>query len=359
MKTDGTTIWAEFRRGLSQPSIIACAGMLAVLVATAAAAILLVTPRNVASMNPGLLMSDPYDGYALLTCRALAAQRGGLPPDAVVLVGTSALEYAVSSEAELGGIIGRVAGRDVHAEVLAGPAMTLWEFAALVENLPDGFHGDLVVCLTPLSLAADAAEFRRLATSFRLGFDSPYVRTKAGEFGLPLPRTTGIYFLDQAPFFAARLGSIRNLVLGPTRVGRKYDDRPQLPDPSRQERLARNLTAQLERLAPRGNLGISALEDVVRIARGRGARSVVVVNNVLNPEMVSLLPPKPLQECRDLLRRFSEAQKVEVWDLDEEVDAQPEEFYDWVHLRPEGARARFTAALGKRLGDMLRAEGRP
>jgi hypothetical protein len=225
--------------------------------------------------------------------------------------------------------------------------------AAVLENLPAGFRGAVVINVTPIGLAPDANYLRRITTNPRLGFSSPYIRRAAAEAGIEMRPLTGVYLLDNAPFFAARVACVRNILTGPRAVGRLYDDRPQLPDPGRWRRMNDFFAEYARGIETQGEAAFGTLADIVALCRERGATTIALLESVLNTRATDEWPAESLALYDAMMREFVEAHAVERWDLSAETGATPDDYVDWVHLKPGGARDRYTRALAQRLAGIV------
>lgn len=216
------TALANFRRGLTSPSMTSTVLALAiplVLVATA----ILIGDRLIRGGHYEYLMSDPFDVYAKVGHEVMEFQASDRP--GAVLLGDSLMVYCVDEDL-LPDIVKETSGvAEIEAHLLATPNQSTYEMAAIVDAA-DLSPGSVV--LVGLSLGVVSKQtgsepesiLVKILKNPRLPFQSAVLDEEARLAGVKPPFRTGIYAFDNAGFYIARKTVfVKHLLAGPAPYG--------------------------------------------------------------------------------------------------------------------------------------------
>ncbi len=331
-------------RGLTRPSAAALIGIALMLPAAFALSALLLTPRGLASLDPGSLMVDGRDEDAYLTLRALQLRCSDFPGPFVLIGGTSSLRECVLDADAMARQVGKRAGRPVRVFELCGGGVNLWEAAALLDQCPAGRPAVVVLGLSPAMLSHDRDRVRRFMTRRRTGVDSPVFRDQMRAFGLSPADPTGLYFFDQRRFLTPRAVSLKNLLLGPRQPVRHYFlGRGPWTDLD-WDRHADRMRQTADGFDANGGQNLDALERILRgLGRDRRLR-IVLVEMPMHPRMQATIAG-PLERFRGRVGQLADRLGAPFVRLDERAGTAPGDFADYTHLRHREAMARCQAAL--------------
>lgn len=194
----------ELWRGLTEPSLAAVSAAIALALTLFGVCALTITPEMIAD---GTFVTFAGDDEAAITAAALSQAKTPLNRVNVVLIGSSASREALENvhgvELRVGPLLG-IDGRDVTFRALTAGALTHVNAAALIDTLPPGFHGLVVLEISERNLALDQQESVWPRVGPRLPLDSPLHDQLLGRLGVPAPRRTGNLFIDHHDFFLAR-----------------------------------------------------------------------------------------------------------------------------------------------------------
>mgnify|MGYP002620614322 FL=1 len=360
MKTDGGNstsrgVLAEFLRGATQPSLAGLIGIIVVASGLFAACLVFITPRNIARIDPGYLMTSRYDSWVVHSSTVLSLAEFGVEPGTrpVALFGTSALHHAVTSVEELGDQIEGLTDQRVRVYPLWSDALWVWDITNAIGMLPDEFPGVVVLSLSALSFCREGEGIDRLNTQPRAAYTSEQLREEMRIQGVEPRGLTGIYFLDESRFFTVRLSAVRNIVFGPRRQGRLFDGQNQLPDPTRWDRIMAAMNSRLEQYDAAHGQVFDAVGRIIDALHSRGAR-VVICEPPINPYAMTRMDQAVFEKHRVNMRSFASERGIEYWDLRSDVPLPEAEFNDdWTHLTKGAGREAYTAELGKRIARLL------
>lgn len=360
MSTDGAgstfrEVLAEFVRGATRPSGAGLIGIVLVASGLFAACLVFITPRNIARIDPGYLMTSRYDSWVVHSSHVLSLAEFGVEPGTtpVAVFGTSALHHAVTSPEELADQVGGITGRSVRVYPLWSDALWVWDITNAVGMLPDDFPGVVVISLSALSFCREGEGIDRLNTQPRAAYTSEQLREEMRIQGVEPRALTGIYFLDESRFFTVRLSAVRNIILGPRRQGRLFDGQNQLPDPTRWDRIMSAMNARLEQYDAAHTQVFDAVGRIIDALHARGAL-VAICEPPINPYAMTRMDRAVFDRHRVNMRSFAAEHGIEYWDLRSDVPLAESEFNDdWTHLTKGAGREAYTAELGNRIARLL------
>jgi hypothetical protein len=344
---------ADFLAGLVRPSAIALGvASLVVLVATGALLAILVPSRLTHGLDR-YLFGVGDDEYVQVTMDVLRLRSRSSGAPLVAIVGASVGMGAIL-ERDLARVLRSEMAPDVEVREFATARQTLWESAAIIEMIPRGTAGALILEVGPSRFTRTADDLDSLYRRPRLGFRSALLDRAARRAGFRPPPLTGIYALDNRLFIAPRL---------PTALRNVIKDRLGLPLPTYRYRYPNRVaeadlwneiaTRVSDRFVDyqklmRSNLPV--LDSLIALVRARTRMTVVVLEHPMNPRFVrDWLGPSLYRYHRSQLRRFAATRGVAYLELQPALDFAESDFYDWAHLKTAAIARRFTQALADTL----------
>ena len=343
--------------GVTRTSLLTVAGVVLFAAAQLAALCLLITPDRMARMNPGLMMAGPHDFDVQATVAAQRVARTAPPSTGVVLVTTSSGRHAIADEASFAEELSKLTGREVRFDLVASGRQSVWQLVQILDQLPETFSGVVLVTVGPSRFAKGREALARELRWPRLGLDSNWLRDEVTRAGLPSQWQTGVYFLDQGRFFAARRRQIvRNAILGgPTYQLHRFNF-PGRASEARWEQLLPEFDRRMDQaLGEEGALTRSVLERTIARVRERADVQIALVEATRHPRIVAMYGsryPRYRQEVAEMAARAD----VPLWQLDAEAGITASDFYDWTHLGSQPARSRYQSVLARRTANLLAAK---
>ena len=150
----GGSTWADFVRGLTEPSVFSVTTALATMSVIFLLCCLIFNANFAASERYRYLMADGYDTQTYVTHKILT--RASQPGPAIVVLGTSVTIRCIESEAALSALVEDASGTHLPTYDFATDAQSIWEMVAITARRPPGPDGILVIGLSPGLLAMDA-----------------------------------------------------------------------------------------------------------------------------------------------------------------------------------------------------------
>lgn len=345
--------WTAFWQAASTPSLAVLAAIVALAGAQFGAILLWLTPERIVAAGHGLWMNDPWDHSAYVTVEALSMQRADPRTPAIAVVGSSSMRHVFEDHDAFRERLSNELAQPVRMHFLAAGGQSLWESELLLDHLPDGFRGTVVIGVHPGRAIYDGAALTAWMEQPRLGLDSSSTRKLRDRLGLPQKDPSGFYFLDHMPFIAARRGAIaRNLLTGPqpyARHGRQIEAPLSVETAAIRDAGAPSVMQHWERDGTRGAEALQRLSERLTAA----GVDVVVAFSPLHPN-VEARHPESLARFRRLMRKSALAAGASVLDLNAEAALRETDFRDAFHLNTSGGRARCENALASELTERLR-----
>lgn len=352
--------WSAFLAGACAPS--AAALFLAALICAGwiVACARLVTPRWVVR-HESLLTTGRRDEFPQLASRALGLRLSHPREPLVVLIGDSSLREAVTSEADLSRRLGERAGRPTSAALLAAGGVTILDELALTDQILAGRpRGVVVLEVSQYDLCLDPINVRRSPgdATHDFPFESPSRRDELRQMGVPVGPLTHNLFLDGRRFFASRVDRLVSLRHDRYLVRQHlFEGRGGWTERDWHAREAAEKVCRWE-AGYRRNRDANFAIYARLLARLRSAGlHPCLLRMVENPRNAQVCGPPgaPLRgEYQADLRAFAATQGVPLLDdLERAAGLDPADFGDYVHLRADAARQRYTAALADRLAPVV------
>ena len=205
--------WQSFLRGTTRPSVSALLIVAFVFFIILSSYLFLLTADVMGGPVHRYFMDGEFDSQTIVTYRALSMKDASSP--LVVILGTSVIIRCVLDEQTLASSIALHTSNKPVVYNLSADGQNTWEMAALVDCIPQGLSGVLVVGMTPSLLTFDSERLGLSITKPKLGFVSPSLDQEARRAGITPPIRTGIYSYDNAHYFLAhRRNLVFNLVSG-------------------------------------------------------------------------------------------------------------------------------------------------
>lgn len=333
-----------FLQGLVTPS------PLALLLALAVAASLLLsltrlTAGHVAMVadwfgrTPNVQALDVY----LVTGRALRLRASHPDRPGLVMLGGSTTRESFES-----GLADALLAQGPHpASVtdLTGSGQALLDSLTLADMLPQGFRGVVVLGVNPIRVGKPIN--RSTLTFPRYGVPSPTLREEGARLGLPLPRLTGAYALDERAFLIRMWGDMTSNVHALFRThGAPRRHWYRNAKPFREAALQRHFALTRQALAGYDRSVAASIGMMGRLAARLRRQHVqlVVLEAPVNPRFVreSIGMPAYQHHVAEM-RAFAAANRIPYLNFSRTV--QVPDFYDWGHLRNPAATARQTREL--------------
>ncbi|MCB9685947.1 MAG: hypothetical protein H6738_03045 [Alphaproteobacteria bacterium] len=331
-----------------RPSGSTLLGALAVFLGWWALLLGLVRPDVLARVDERWLLAGPDDDYGHLTHLVLQLQRVTWGSDTLLVLGPSSTREGITSAEALGAEVTRRVGRPVATYLLAADAETPFEYAAILDAMPDGFRGVVVLGVSPSLVARSHVERVQRATDRRdlaLGWRSADRDAALARVGVATPRPTGMYVLDVQDFLLPR-------ALVPIRVlaGRQPAYAPHRSPPPRTtlDASIRNLGGKISHYAEGKEIAFPLLWQVMErfAARSTDVRFVLCEQPEWRELYAHTVGPERMESYRNHLERLAERRPDTVV-LDPGVGLSTDDFADLIHLATDRGRERYTDGLAR------------
>lgn len=347
------TNFRAFVEGATRPSLAACAGTLVLVLVQLVLFCTVFSESFVAGLRPSALMLHEHDWRALVTVKSLALKHRDSTQSVVVCTGDSTIMAALEDPDRIGVDLASEAG-PVPFEFLATGAQSLWETVIVLDQLPNDFHGVVVISVNPLRLTDSMAMLERSLDVPRLALSSDAFDREVKLAGLtPLPRY-GVYLLDQSHWFALRASLvIKSLVVAvEPNVHSFMNELPVWDEDTWNDNiLAVQQLQQLDRMPKRFEL----LERTVRRMQLRDKVRVALLNVPLNPRIVAKVA-KSIDQYDLRMAELVKRTGVTYWQLADEVSLSADDYFDPGHLSNVEARRQCQHILTRRIKRLLLSE---
>ncbi len=342
----------EFREGLLRPSRASLAGILIVAVAWFVVAAAAVTPEFVAVRGAPVLERLRDGGR--ITCSALRLRSSKERPPTVILIGASGFRRALTRPEDVAARLSARVGRQIEVVDLTVGGMTVWEAASLMDCVPSGFHGVVVISFGPTMLSYSPEDLAKRAGKIRFGLDTEAHDEELRRAGFEPPRRTGIYFIDHLDFLLAHRATWPHLLRKPsTRLGRINPWRP-VRHGARSDRHRARIRARLDDYEVTREPCLATLGRAFDRLRERGVEEIVYVTPPRNPAHEgTTYPIHILEDLVPRVRGFGEEHDLTLLVPGPETTLRAEDFFDECHLQDLEAVKRYTSLFVERLAPSI------
>lgn len=350
----------EFWRGLTEPSLAAVGVAVALALSLFGICAFTITPAMIAD---GTFVTFAGDDEAALTAAALAQPKIPLNRVNLVLIGSSASREALENvhgvELRVGPLLG-INGRDVTFRALTAGALTHVNAAALIDSLPPGFHGLVVLEISERNLALDQEESVRPRVGPRLPLDSPLHDQLLERLGAPPPRRTGNLFIDHHDFFLARPAVLELLWRGPIEPAfHQIDDFPE-PTAAQWERIAAQAGEWMADYDERSPINLDLYQWLIGQLKARPKVGVALLQAMRNPDVSAKAYAEPAAAAmwaryRADVDALAARTGVPIWRIGEDAAIEGSMYRDGAHIVVPEGRRRFTEDFARRVADWCAA----
>lgn len=312
-----------------------------------------ITPDFVARVDEGYLVYSPIDDFAMVTKVALKIERSDPETLQLVFAGPSTTRESVLDDRRMEADLERLVGEPVRFWLAASSWQSFWETAAVVDHLPEGYRGAVLIGITPGRLSRSVDFLARLLDKPQMALDSPSFDREVELAGLPVPEKTGIYLWDHARFFAARRAALWRLLRGPMPYHRnRYADRPRWTDAHWQQwesEVASRWGANMQKCK---DANLAVLDRILNRLDAQGIPSALV-HTPMDEARLMAVGPDWYPVYINAVQRYAAQRGVPFWDLNEQVGVTTDDFFDWGHFRRRKTQLRYQAALAQKVGPLL------
>jgi hypothetical protein len=344
--------WPAFREGATKASLPGVIGVVLLAGLHFATILLVVTEDRVAAWPHETWMDNPQDHHAYVTVEALRMQRAEVAELGVAVVGSSSIRHAFEDHFAFRDRLTEAMDEPVRLHFLPTGAQSLWESALLLDYLPEGFRGAVVIGVHPGRTVFDEAALSEWLANPRIGLQSETRVALRERLGLPRRDSTGSYWVDNIGFFSARQAVVlRNLWWGAPRYEQHSVRVGRPASPEARAVLASGMAETMESWERGGSEGSRALEQLVSGLVARGIE-VVVTFEPLHPN-VRTLHPAVFARFREMTVESAQAGGASVLDLGESARLLDREFRDVFHLFSSGPRERCEDVLAVEIARAL------
>jgi hypothetical protein len=339
--------------GMRRPSVVGTIGALVVVLIQLVVCCVVITPRTLARIPAGYMVDNQYDVFTHATFLTHQMHYSPAKELGVLLVGSSTLREAIVDDESMAQALTESMGVPVDFFRVPSGWQSLWETVAVVDHLPAGFRGVIVVGIDPGRMGRPRELLQWWLETPLLAIDSPHFREEIRLAGLEPPRRTGIFLLDHARFFSARKNIPLRLVGGPIEPVTHFTH---LLDPWSEERWQQVEAGELDEwmagFTSNGQANMAIVQRLIEREHRRG-NQVVLLETPLHPRARRACG----QAYDDYLlemQQFAQQQAVPFWRLDDEAQITEEDFMDFVHLSTHTSQLRFQTVLMNKLEPVLR-----
>jgi hypothetical protein len=342
--------------GLTTPTIGGWLGSLCFAVAEFWFLCLFLSPKTLAEIEPRYLMESSRDDYARVSLALARLHASSSKSPQVVYTGSSQAKWALTSWRDdlLSRDLSRRAGFKVDFHDCTSDLQHYEDTLFVIDQLPQTFRGLVVVAID--DHRDSRADVRRFKHERWIGDSAPDYEEAQGVRGVPHDHT-GIFFLDHLGFFASRR-------IAAVRIGFPFDN----PYPNQlgfrdgdreKKKMKRDLKV---RLATKWRGPPPALTNaaplLVAITDRLQARGIPVVffDPPRNPLRLEVEAER-VDAYDTEIPLVIEGLGAEYWQFDQELDLQPDDFSDAVHVKSEAARKKFQGTLFDRIASRLAGAG--
>lgn len=345
------TFWA----GLTQPSVLSVSTLLVTAVALLGILSWWAPRWHDAGLDSYLAASDS-DDYLFLTARARRLGESH-PPTApgVVVLGSSSHRLSLSSEEDMANSFEAAAGFRPRVTWLMAADASILEQVALAEHASRGFEGVILFGVNPLRLALTEKQLEEVFEMSRLGFTSELF-DEAAEFAkLKVPLRTGVYAWDHRRFLLARVGRfLPNLLTG----GHELPNHPgtvrHRQNKKERKRFLNVMRIYCQRYKANARRNLESVERLLDHVSSERRRVVLFEAPVDPGAFRDGFIKRTYAWHHERMSRFARRQGVLYVNVNERAKLEESDFFDWVHIRLDGARERYTRVIVEAVTPVLR-----
>lgn len=344
-----------FVDGLVSASPLSAAVMVVTMAILLSLPAIIITPGFMRDHGLQFVPDDRNDFDAFSSVRAMQMQNYRGPEPIIVIVGASTTRDALASD-HLSAALASNGTRSAQVFKLTGSNQSLWDSIAMLDAIPPGARGVALIGVTPGSFTVNPERLRASASQGRHAFRSHTYDDELQRMGIAPARRYGIYLFDNLKFFLARSHAIaRNIMHGgaPSYSERIVGRATSVP-PSRWREVGEYLSTRFRSYDDNRHYGEAALERALaRLTTSTGIIPVVVEAPV-NPRFVTEFNQLALfQRHAERMRNSAAKHGLRVINLNDLVDMQAADFFDWGHLSNEIIVKRCSQAVAAAIADLL------
>jgi hypothetical protein len=350
--------WLGFWHGVTRPSLTSLVVAFSLSALLFVALCFSITPDFLKRSKYRYLMENPFDRRLPVTNKIFYSRR--LKPPDIVILGDSLIVRCMAGEERLADMVAAKLARPAPLVYdLSLDGESLWEMVALVDQLPPRFNGVLVLGVGPGIISVPLEDYANAIYKPGLGFTSEALDNEARSRGVKVPYRTGIYFVDNWRFFAARRYHIaRNLlIMGPQPDGDPLDVSWMKLD-KRQELLRidlEELKQYVHDYDPNSQTNLAIIGRIVAKLKERGNASFILLEAPINPLWYDQHNAKEFVErYQNDLRRFAIEHGMSYLSLTKEAALIPDDLADYKgHIATHEARERCTQAIASKVAKIM------
>jgi hypothetical protein len=343
--------------GATTPSLPALAGALGVALALALGVVFGLRLEHLGRVEEGWILLGKIDDYGRLTSEVARHASRPWGPASALLFGPSSTREELSSQEAFAAAISTAARQGVAVLNFAADDESLAEYAGVLDALPGGFSGVVALTVSPTMLARfneRRIERQTERGGLEVGWVSPARDRALRSLGVEVPRRTGIYAIDVAPFLLARSRLPLQWVLRGPMTFEWHRNKGEVPLANLAEN-RRTVRARLSRYDDSAAGSLAVLDELMTsfAAKSEAVRFLLVEQTELPGVFVQVVGADRYAGYQaDVAALAARRGDAEYLDVNPWLERQ--DFFDLIHLgRPQGHH-KVTERLGRRIGIAIR-----
>lgn len=334
----------EFIKGFLEPSFFSVTSALSVCAIICLFCLFVINEDFFISERHRYFLSDASDDSLLVTSEALQMFRLG-GKKMLVVSGASSTRVSVIKNK-----LAEVAGPSFLVFKLCMGRESLWETAKLLDMIPEGTEGVVVIGLGPSRFTRAPEDLIEIANNTRIGFNTEAFDEELELNGIQPERQFGNYVLDNQTFLIVRLKYlIKNLLSGPPAFVSRYFGRERASE-EELERISNRVFERFEFYEKNYEFNQSILERIILRLKDKTGMRIVLLEHPVDPGFIQdYLGKEFYWEHKDRVGKFALKHGISYWNAADVIGFEEDDFYDWTHLRKFDLAEQYTGVLAELL----------
>lgn len=341
----------EFYEGIIQFSLLSVLLALFIAITPFLFGVIWVDEDFMASDSHRLFSNGTREDYPITTSIALQLSNSPKNIKKVVYLGASASRAAFNPES-VSSFLSKNLTDNVDVFNLSSSRQTLWESRLLVDKIPKGSEGIVVIGLGPNRLAQTSQELQFLQRGIRLALTADVFDKELSLVGITPTQKTGNYFIDNRHFFVPRYADlVNNIVNGAPIYQNRWYGKPPV-DLKYWEKISTEVSSSiLKNFDHQVDNNLEVAQRIINDIRQHTTMKIVLTIPPKNPKFIENYLTKDFTlKFQEKVNHFAQSNQLEVLDIaNNELTFVEDDFLDWAHFRKIEKAREYSIVLAKNI----------
>lgn len=334
-------IWIqELSNGLFRPSMVTVSTALIVCFLPILCCLIFINEDFFISDYHLYFAADDYDFPTFVSSEALQMSKSK-NKSKFVIAGASSTRVSVRKEK-----LAELMGSSTPVFKLCTGRQSFWETAKILDLIPDGSEGYVVIGVGPSRFARPQEDLLKIPKRPRFAFNTDAFDMELKLNGIEAATRFGNFFLDNQKFFIVRLKFFfRNILFGPPSPKLKYlgQDRA---DKDIQVDISKKVSARFEVYDQNFPYNKQVLERIILRLKDKTKMNIILLEHPIDPHFVNnYMGADFYSDHKKRARALAKEHDITYWNITDMIGVSKNDFYDWTHFRSIELANKYTETL--------------